>query len=334
MKPEFRITADGTDITAAIRDRLVDLRITDEAGEDSDTVEMKLDDRDGVIELPRTGVELEVALGYGDDAYVMGLYVVDEISVEFVPAQLRITARAANFSNSDTARNRRASLRAPRSRDWHQVTLGEMVRSIAVSHGYDPRIAPDLAAVALEHVDQVDESDLNLLMRLSREHDAIAKPAGGHLVVVSRADSKTADGRQLEQVVIYPHDISTGSLVLPQRSKYSSVIAHYHDATLAEQVEVKAGDGQPEYRLRREYAAADAALTAAQARLKAFQRGSVELSISMPGNPLIAAATPLELQGFRAGVNGSYRATRVEHVFDGSGLKTQIQAEGTDAGDE
>ncbi|SMG67144.1 [weak similarity to] Phage late control D [methanotrophic bacterial endosymbiont of Bathymodiolus sp.] len=40
MRPRFRILANQQDITDTIRDRLLSLRITDEAGNQSDTVEL------------------------------------------------------------------------------------------------------------------------------------------------------------------------------------------------------------------------------------------------------------------------------------------------------
>jgi phage protein D len=49
MTPDFRIHADSQDITERIQDRLLSLRVTDEAGIKSDTVELNLDDRDGLV---------------------------------------------------------------------------------------------------------------------------------------------------------------------------------------------------------------------------------------------------------------------------------------------
>ena len=56
MTPDFRIRADREDKTAVIKDRLLSLRLTDEAELKADDVELVLDDRDGAIALPRTGV--------------------------------------------------------------------------------------------------------------------------------------------------------------------------------------------------------------------------------------------------------------------------------------
>ena len=68
MQPVFRIYADRVEITAAIRDRLIELVVTDEAGIQSDELKLTLDDRrreDGAIaELPKIGTVLTGSLGY------------------------------------------------------------------------------------------------------------------------------------------------------------------------------------------------------------------------------------------------------------------------------
>lgn len=333
MVPVFRISADGTEITQLIRDRLLSLTITDDAGEDSDTLDIVLDDRDGVIELPRKGVELDVWLGYGD-GLSMGMFVVDELELSFPPATLRITARAANFSNSDTAKNRRVTLREQKTRDWHETTLGKVLETIAGEHGFEPRITSELAAVPLAHIDQIDESDLNLLTRLARENDAIAKPAAGRLLFLPRTQVRNADGRQPDPVTLTPGDLTSWRIVMPDRSRYGSVIAHYHDVESASLTEVKAGEGEPVFRIKRSFPDEASATRAAQAKLGTFQRGAIELNAELPGNPLLAAGTPVILAGFRGGVDRTYTANRAEHVLSDGGYACRVTAEGNDAGDE
>jgi len=328
MRPVHRITADGKDVTEVLAERLLSLRLVDEDGLDSDTLELRVDDRDGQIVLPRTSVELTVALGYDGKAQEMGLYVVDEVELSGPADTIRITGRAANFSNSQTLRGRRQSLREPRTRSWHELSFGELVEAVAAEHGFQARVGDPLAGAWLEHVDQLDESDLHLLARLARDRDGIAKPAGGRLIVVSRAEARTADGRQLEAVRLGPADLESWRVTLPQRSRYASVVAHYHDIEQGEVNEVTAGSGEPVYRLRREYPDAETASWAANARLRRFNRGTSEINLELAGDPRLAAGTPLELAGFREGVNGSYRAERVEHVVDDRGYRTLVRAEG------
>ena len=176
MTPAYRVLADDNDITTAIRHRLLSLRVTDEAGYQSDAVEIQLDDRSNKIALLRKGVKLDVALGYEEIGLAaMGLFAVDEIELNGPPDAFTIRAKAADM---------RGSLKQHKTRSWDQTTIGSLVAAIAAEHGLESRVGETLASVAIEHIDQTEESDLNLLTRLSKQYDAVAKPAGGSLLFV------------------------------------------------------------------------------------------------------------------------------------------------------
>ncbi len=49
MTPDFRIHADSHGTTERFRDRLLPLRVADKAGIKFDTVELTMDDRDGLV---------------------------------------------------------------------------------------------------------------------------------------------------------------------------------------------------------------------------------------------------------------------------------------------
>ena len=61
MKPIFSVKADGVDLTALISDRMLSLRVTDEAGVTSDQFDISLDNRDNAVATPSTGASLEIA---------------------------------------------------------------------------------------------------------------------------------------------------------------------------------------------------------------------------------------------------------------------------------
>ena len=75
IAPRFRVTANNEDITEALRERFVSLRLTDKAGLDSDELTITLADHDpqAPIALPPAGAELTVWLGYDDQADEMGV---------------------------------------------------------------------------------------------------------------------------------------------------------------------------------------------------------------------------------------------------------------------
>lgn len=318
MTPDFHITADSQDITAAIRQRLISLRVRDESGLESDTCEIRLDDRPPHITLPRTGAVLAVALGYRPQLVGMGRWTVDEPACSGWPAELTIRARAADL---------REGLKGPKERSWPDgTTLGEIVSSIATEHGFVPVVSADLAQIAPPHIDQT-ESDLHLLTRLAREHDALAKVAGGRLIFAHRAEAQSATGKPLSSVSLSGRDLGRYEATWAERGKYGAVVAHYHDTASGERVEVKTGAAEPVMTLRRTYPDAESARSAAESRLAALARGAATLTLSCPGDVRLMAEARLQLTGVRPGVDGEWSIVAVEHIIDGSGYRCEIEAE-------
>ncbi len=319
MTPAFRILADSQDITDRIRDRLLSLRVTDEAGIKSDTVDIKLDDRDALIAWPEHGAELEVSLGYKETGLTrIGLYVVDEVEHGGPPNALTIRAKASDM---------RHSLKAPRTRVWDNVTLADMLTTIAGEHGLVPKIGESLAAVSYAHIDQTEESDLHLLTRLARENSAVTKPVAGNLIFTPRGESKSISGQELPTIQILASQIQRHQMTQADRGKYAAVLTHWHDPIKAERVPVKVGQGEPVYTLRHTYPDNDQAIRAAQAKLEALQRGTGTLSLTLIGNSDLMAEAKLELKGIRDRVDGEWLIQSVEHQFDNQGFVTRIEAE-------
>ncbi|MGB1374073.1 MAG: contractile injection system protein, VgrG/Pvc8 family [Aequoribacter sp.] len=319
MRPDFRIIADAQDITEVIRDRLLSLRLTDESGTQSDALEIQLDDRDAVIKWPTHGAELLVSLGdTKDNLVVMGVYTVDEIEHTGPPQTLTIRAKAAD---------KRASLKAPKSRSWDSLSLGELVRTIAAEHELEPKIAEALDGFLLEHLDQTDESDLHLLTRLAREQGAVAKPVAGNLVFVPKGEARSATGQAIETLEVLPTQVRRHRFTQAGRGKYSAVKAFWHDANNAEKQSIIVGDGEPVFAIRHTYSDAQQATAAASAKLKSLTRGTATLSLTLLGNPLAQAEGKLRVGGIRDPVNGEWVVTRVEHQLDASGLQTRCDAE-------
>ena len=317
--PDFRVIADSTDITAAIKRGLLSLRVTDEAGVGSDKVEIKLDDRDGKIALPRTGAELDIALGYQETGLVrMGLYIVDEVSITSPPQSMTIRAHAADM---------RQVLKAPRTKTWGEVTLADVVNEIAAAHGLEPKISSDMASIQLPYLTQTEESDLHLLTRLARNHGAITKPVHGKLLFVPKGQAKSVSGTLIEPVAIAGQQLTSWEASFADRDKYGSVQANFHNKQTAEKETIKIGGAEPVYTLRHTYDSADQAKQNASAALERLKRGTGTLNISLPGNTRLISEGKITLSGIRAGVDGEWIATRVEHVLDNSGYQCRLDAE-------
>jgi uncharacterized protein len=324
MTPIFRILADSLDVTARIADRLVSLTVSDEAGWQSDTVEIVVDDRDALLAVPATGAELSVSLGYAETgALDMGLYRVDEVEMSGPERQMRIRGKASDSRDKEML----GRIKAPKSRSWHETTLGDLVKSIASEHGFDPVVGDALAGIAIPHVDQSEESDINLLQRLARDNGAIVKPANGKLLFVLRGEAKTASGKAMPNIALGPGDVDTWRVTLAERAKYRSVVARWQDQGSADLVPEQVGEGDPVYSIRHTYRDAAQARRAAEAKLDAFQRGAATLDITMPARPEVGAECTLYLAGFRPGVDGRWVITRAEHRIEDGGYTCSVSAE-------
>lgn len=320
MKPTFRILANKKDVTERFQKRLLSLRIVDEAGFRSDSVEIRLDDRDSKINIAELiGAELEVLIGYEEKGLAnKGIYTVDEIKVEGPPSTLTIVAKAANM---------KSSLKAPKTRNWENVTFGSLVATIAAEHGLKPGVSKALTDIGFEHLDQTEESDLHFLTRLARQHDATAKPAGGHFLFMKTGEAKTVPGKALKTLALKKGDVTNWRMTVDERSRFPTVVAKWYNNTSAQLVSEQAGEGEPVFNIRQTYPDAAQAKAAALSKLEQLRRGNGRLSLTIPGQPEAMAEANVSLSGIRQGIDGDWLMSRVVHSLSDSGYACSIEAE-------
>lgn len=326
--PSIMLKANGNEISSIVEGRLIDITLTDTVGLESDFLEIRLTDTDksAPLELPPTGAELELSIGYDGLLTPMGLFVCDEVELSGWPSEMTIRARAAVYKKS---KGGKADLQTQKSRSWPSGTkLGDMVKKIASEHGLEPKIADSLKSIALPHTDQSDESDINLLIRIAKKYDAIVKPADGKLVVAERGKSKSVSGEPLLKTTIIPESCTNYRMSISQRETAGMVVAYWHAVRSAKRNEVKVGAGEPVRRLRNYYPTQEMALAAARSELQRRERGQQTIAMTVIGDPLIVAEAELVVDGFRSDVDGDWLITRVVHKISSStGYVCDIEAE-------
>lgn len=343
MQPLFRILAGSREITAAVRDRLLELVLTDEAGTQSDELKLTLDDRrrenGAIAELPQVGTVLTVSIGYAQTRLVaMGRFIVDEIELNAPAATLTVSAKAADMVGP---------FRSPKTRSWDETTLGDLVQAIAGEHGYQDKIDPELGALAIPHLDQTAESDMALLTRLAAKHDAVAKPVAGFLVLAKQGAAKTIAGQLLPTVWLHASDLTqwrykhsarkpagagatTGDTAqAPPKPSGGGVRAYWWDMEAGEQRSVSVGS-EPFEDIRYVHATEAEAKAAATTRKQSGERSQGELSFSLPGDTRLSAEGKLMLF-VRPGVPAEWRIKRVVHRISTQGFTTQVDCERANA---
>lgn len=320
VRPDFRLTVGDDDRSAVIRSRLLRIVVTDNSGEDADTVEIVLDDAGNDIEAPKRGVVLGVSLGYADGALsYLGRFTVDETEPEGPPDILTIRGKAADM---------RAGLKAQQTRAWHDTTIGVIVAKIATDHGLTPAVASELASTAIAHIDQANESDMHFLTRLGRLHGAVAAPKDGRLVFAPATTGLSVSGQALPGVVLdrARGDLTRWRQVSADREDHGSVRARWRDASAGRTRFVTAGSGDPKKTLRNIHPTQAAAKAAAEAELAKSMRAQNGVELTIPGRAEIMAQTPFTVRGLREELSGDWIAETVEHAadFEGGGFTSRI----------
>lgn len=301
------------------------ITVSDSTGFESDTVSIVLPLRDANLGLLIAGGEMEVIMGYFPfQMQSMGKFVIDEISASGPPDIITITGRAAPFSGTSEGKK---SMAEQKSRDWPEgATIEDIASTIAGDHGLEPKIADDVKSIVPGQISQVDESDLNFLVKIAIEHDLTVKPAAGTLVVSKRGKGESVTGKPLPPVFVKPSMISTWRGSIYTRDPAGTVIATYRDLEKAEDVEVSEGDGEPIQRLKQSFPNEASAKAAAKTARDKSKRRAGKLEITMPGNPNIMAECPVFTWGLPGISFGNWIAEQVTHTISEQGYQTSFTA--------
>lgn len=329
-----RILAQLVDITSKVRPRLIGLTLTEKRGGEADQLSIGLDDSDGRLTLPKKGALIRLQLGWLRGSGVpiglvdKGSFTVDEVSWEGAADVVTITARSADLTDS---------FRVRREHGWTDTTLGAIAREVAARNGYRTAIDPALAAIAVAVRAQHHTSDMALLMRLGREHDAVATVKNRTLILSPIGKGASPSGRALGRLILTRADVAERcSYRELDRSADAGVEARWHDAKSGTRKTVtvggsKSAKGRP-HRVRRVYHSEADAGAAAQAAHARAQRAAATFEGALAlGRPDITPERPVTLKGFKPAIDAQrWIVSQLDHSLDGQGgLATRFQLETT-----
>ncbi len=342
LRPIWRVTVKGQDISGRISPRLVSLTLSDNRDGESDEVEIVISDHDGAVELPETGDTLTVAIGWTgpqseQDDFPLGLidkgtYTVQAVEYSGTPDTITLRARAANLLDE---------LRAIKDRSWHKTNLGDIVRSIAAQNQLKASIDKEIALRKVAHADQAHESDASFLRRLGRQFDCLCNIKNGTLLFSQARKTSTPSGKELPTVSIVRSDGDQHRWARADRDSYSGVKAFYNNVKRGTRASVIAGISGRAKTLRQTFASQADALAAARAEWLRIQRGIYSFDITLAyGRADLMPQRPVVVNGYKRQIDETpWIVTAVRHSLSSSGYTSQItletlQAEGVEGGDE
>ncbi|WP_404472974.1 phage late control D family protein [Vreelandella venusta] len=321
MQPDYRITLQGQTISPEFRARLGSLTLHDRRGMQADQLDITLTDDDGMLDIPPTGAEIVLAIGWkGQPLIERGTFTVDEVEHTGAPDTLSIRASSADM---------RQGLPGKRTQSWDGVTVRDIIETIAARHGLTPSTGVSIAGVRIEHIDQTDESDLHFLTRLAERFDAVATVKSGNLIFVPMGQATTASGLEIPPIQLRRQSGDQHRYMLAERDAFTGVTAQWYERDEAERLTVTVGDPENTQQLRHTYASEEEALEAAQAEWQRLQRGTAYFSITQAvGDPEIFPETPVWVIGWKPQIDATpWIITEVTHNLTESSYTTALQLE-------
>lgn len=305
-RANFRLVINGEDKTSLFKTRFISLQVCERQGELSDTIDIEVDNRDKKIVLPSTGATIEVSVGYGDDLVAKGAFEVDELEEPIEVDTIRIHGKAAKLKES---------FKAPKNAVFDDISLGDLAQGIASEHGFEAAVSSKLANIQFAHIDQIGESDMSLLSRLTAEHGGMVKPTSNRLVLLTKDEAKKVSGAEISAIEITDPKDSTGRLVIAERSNFKQVKAHWFDEVTQQRQELSAGSGEPSYVMRQRFQNQARAQAMASAKLKSLQRDVKTLTLTRQLMPRVIAEGKVEISNHKTSINGTWIAEEVTHTI-------------------
>lgn len=318
---------DGGNITDRIDGRLTDLRLSEKREDDADELEFTLQNTDGKVAMPDTGVQLNLQLGWLRDAgspiglVDKGIFTVDEVELNGPPNLIRVRARSADLTGT---------LRQRRTKVWRDTNLGTILGTIAGRYGRAARIASELASLPVEVIEQEGKSDMAFLRDLGRRYDAVATWKFDVLLFLPIGASATASGTPLGGLELSPIDGMRWTARETSRDRYDGAQAQWQDQAGARRRTVTVGGTENVRKLKRVYASEAEARQAAQAAFSRDKRApwSFGLDIAVADLAMMPDA-PAKLTGWATKIDAlDWIVVSVETTYSKSaGLRQKVEFE-------
>ncbi len=309
MYPNFKIIANGDDVTAVLKQNNTSISLKDEANEKADELTIKITDG---FARPKYEDELELYLGYSDDLTFCGVFKVQSSTWD---KHQGITINATSVDFSDVLKQRRDIT-------YEKLTIKGICSQIADRNGLE--LKSDFNDIFMTSIAQHDESDLNFLNRIARELNAIFNIKNNTLYFMKKVkDDKKSD--ELPKYTISADECSSLSTKHSNKTLYKSCKATWHDTKTNITKSIIVGNGMPQLIYKNVFKNEAEAKLRADAYLQRANQGITTGSLSTSGK-IIFAGGILNLTNTLED-DGEYQIKSVNHEFSGSGWTTSLDFE-------
>ncbi len=284
------------------------IRYVDELGGSSGELEVELEDRDRRWQgpwLPAQGDAVSLLIGYaGEPLLPCGDFQVDDLELEGPPDVFHLRCLPAWIT---------PSLRTRNSLGYENQTALEIAGVVAARHGMTVAGAPGPLDAVYQRITQKQETDVEFLRRLAREHNYEFTVRGTQLVFYARADLEA----QTAALTLRRAEVERFAFVARTQSIFRQAQTAYFDS-LTKQLYAQTASAAPgvatgdTLKVVARCENGQQALARAAAALHETNRLLVTGRVVTPGTPRLVAGNVAALSGWEA-MDGNYLVERAVH---------------------
>ena len=347
------VTFDGADITSSIRPYLLSLTYTDSEEDQSDSLQIQLQDRDGLwleswlnkaVEASAASkLTMSAAItpenwGSGGGSLPTGSFELDSVDAGGPPATVTIKGSSLAYGSSIR--------QTKKTKAWEGYSLSGIANEIAGNAGltcmYEAARNP-----TYKRKEQTKKSDITFLSELCHDEGISLKCTDGQLVLFDQSTYEAlppvatirkdggrilpaapqahgAYGKDPKCLAYETYDLSTGAA----ETQYGSCRVSYADTATGKCIEgiatADGDDGKSEQRLEitAKVSSTGEAKMLAEKHLRLHNKFNRSASFTLPGNTALVAGVTVMLEGF-GGWDGKYMVKQAAHTV-GGGYTTKI----------
>ena len=319
--PNFKLEANGKDITEIIKANLISLNFDDKEGSKSDEISFSVS---GIYAKPVFGDSLKLWLGYGEDLYLCGSFSVQTASRDYKNQTTEVRATAVNFASPQKIKKRRS---------WENTTVFEIARKIAGENklavktsGQDQNIASVL---------QNDAGDLDFLYGLCFDYGFIMAVKNNTIVIAAKdakgdetQTSNTPKNESLPKFTLNLAELYSLEITEANRNSYGAVIVEWQDIEAGKTKSIKVGAGDQIYKMQIAQPKSDnEAFRQGEAKLNELQKGGINGRCSLPGANIVAGGK-LKFSGIAGLEANEFSIKSVSHRLSTDNYEIEIEFEG------
>ncbi len=326
MIKNFKLIINDKDANEIFYNQFLSLVLTDKSGDQADQLKINLSAKN--IPIPQENIKVILFLyDISKKSYIKkGIFNFESFNLTAPPENLQLNLTSVNFLNG---------LKSNKNKSWREQTIYQIIDSIARKNGLDFILTKEIGDILIAHIDQTNESDLNFLMRLAENYDAIFTIKNNHIIFKKTDDKKTKSGGVITPKTINISQIKNLSLSADFRYKKHDIVkAKYRDIENSRFIYMAAGSGvnstnnqaQNIKILTPTYPDKITAQNAAKSHFNRLNLAKLKLNIFIPAAlPDIISGQEIILDGFRAEISqNKWLVDTATHQINQSGFSTNL----------